>query len=99
MVELARAPDWPGYFGTPAIANPVAGRRAMEAMAQAAADHALRTLEGTLPVKDGDRVAPHVSEIPELREPLGAAARHEREIEAKEDAWLARHRPPRPAAR
>jgi hypothetical protein len=50
-------------------------------------------------VKDGGRVAPHVSEMPELREPLGAAARHEREIEAKEDAWLARHKPPRPAAR
>jgi hypothetical protein len=33
----------------------------MEAVAEAAADHALRALEGTLTVKDGDRVAPHVS--------------------------------------
>jgi creatinine amidohydrolase/Fe(II)-dependent formamide hydrolase-like protein len=92
MVEIARAPDWPGYFGTPAIANREAGRRAMEAMAQAAADHALRALDGTLTVKDGDRVAPHVSEVPELREPLEAAARHEREVEAKEAAWLARYK-------
>jgi len=44
-----------------AVANAQAGRRAMEAVAEAAADHALRALEGTLTVKDGDRVAPHVS--------------------------------------
>jgi hypothetical protein len=69
MVELSRAPDWPGYFGTPAIANPEAGRRAMNAMAQAAVDHALRALDGSLEVKDGDRVAPRVNAVPERRQP------------------------------
>jgi creatinine amidohydrolase/Fe(II)-dependent formamide hydrolase-like protein len=93
MVELARAPDWPGYFGTPAIASPEAGRRAMEGMADAAVDHALRALDGTLELKDGDRVAARVSGVPELQRPLDAAARHEREVEAKEAAWLARRKP------
>ena len=36
LVTLARKPGWPGYFGTPAIANADAGRRKMDGLAAAA---------------------------------------------------------------
>ena len=49
LVALASKSDWPGYFGTPAIANVAAGRRKMEGLAAAAVDAALRALDGTLP--------------------------------------------------
>jgi len=46
LVTLARQDDWPGYFGTPAIAAIAAGERTMNAMAQAAIDAALKILKG-----------------------------------------------------
>ena len=46
VVAIARRPDWPGYFGTPAIANAAAGSRGMNAIAQSAVDAVRRLLNG-----------------------------------------------------
>lgn len=48
LLPVARQAEWPGYFGTPAIANAAAGRRSMEALAAAAVDATLKALDGTL---------------------------------------------------
>lgn len=46
LVDLARAPAWPGYFGAPALATASMGARAMKAEAAAAIEVALRILDG-----------------------------------------------------
>jgi hypothetical protein len=47
--------DWPGYFGTPAIARVEAGRRKMDGLAAAAVDAALKALDGLLPATAAGR--------------------------------------------
>lgn len=46
LVELAREPDWPGYFGSPRLASASRGARAMEAKAEVASQLALQILDG-----------------------------------------------------
>lgn len=95
LETLARRPDWPGYFGTPAIANPAAGRRAMDALGAAASEAVLKMLDGTL-----DRSAPRVTDLdasdPTFKAIIDASLTHERDVERKESDWLASasHRAP-----
>jgi len=88
LVALAHQPDWPGYFGTPSIANAVAGQRKMEGLAAAAVDAALKALDGTLPataprVVDEDAADPVFARITEM------SLEHDRQVEKSETEWLA----------
>jgi len=91
LTALARHPDWPGYFGTPAIANAAAGRRKMDGLAAAAADAALKALDGTLPAT-APRVADQGAADPVFRAITDASLEHDRLIENKESEWLAASR-------
>jgi creatinine amidohydrolase/Fe(II)-dependent formamide hydrolase-like protein len=90
LVATAQKPGWTGYFGTPAIATPEAGRRAMDAIAQAAVDVVLNVLEGGS--AQGPRVADRPRSDPAFRRVVEGALEHERRIERKQAEWLAKQR-------
>jgi creatinine amidohydrolase/Fe(II)-dependent formamide hydrolase-like protein len=89
LVAIATGDAWSGYFGTPAIANASAGSRAMTAIAQAAADTALKMLDGGTD-QGLPRVAGQVAGEPTLTGVLDRAAEHERRIAQRQSEWLAR---------
>ncbi len=90
LVATAQKPNWSGYFGTPAIATPDAGRRAMNAIAQAAVDVVLNVLDGGS--DRGPRVADRPTSDLAFRRVVEAALEHERQIERKQAEWLAKRR-------
>lgn len=90
LVVAAETPNWPGYFGTPAIANPEAGRRAMAAIAQAAVNVVQKVLDGGS--DEGPRSADRSTAEPAFRRVVEAALEYERQIERKQAEWLARQR-------
>ena len=91
LVPLARRDGWPGYFGTPAIANAAAGRRAMEALSAAAIDAALKFLDGTLPA-DARRVYDDDQTVPIFKRVTEDGLQHDRQVEQRQAAWIARVR-------
>ena len=88
LVALAQKPDWPGYFGTPAIASVEAGRRKMDGLATAAVDAALKAIDGTLPATAG-RVVDQDAADPEFDRVTRASLEHDRQVEKREMDWLA----------
>ncbi|HEY7286464.1 MAG TPA: creatininase family protein [Vicinamibacterales bacterium] len=91
LVTIARKDDWPGYWGTPAIATAAAGARAMNAIAQAAVDVALKTLDGA-PDAALPRVANLMAGDPDVASLVAASLERERQAERRQTDWLARHR-------
>src|SRR5262245_38777463 len=83
LVTLAKQDDWAGYFGTPAIANAAAGARAMNAIAQAAIDAALKVLNGA-PDAALPRVARLLAGDPDVQKILTTSIEHERQIERRQ---------------
>jgi len=88
LVALAQKPDWPGYFGTPAIANVEAGRRKMDGLAAAAVDAALKALDGLLPATPA-RVVDQDAADPVFERVTQASLEHDRQVEKTEGDWLA----------
>ena len=91
LVTIAKGDGWPGYWGTPAIASAEAGRRGMQAIADAAVQIALRVLEGA-PDSALPRVADGMND-PDVRRIMDAVLAHERENERRQAEWLAKQRP------
>ena len=89
LIALATQPDWPGYFGTPAIGTAAAGARVMNAIAQATIDAALKTLDGASDTTF-TRMSSQDAEDPDVKKIVDVSLEHERLIEARESAWLAR---------
>jgi creatinine amidohydrolase len=81
--RLGRAPDWPGYFGSPRLASAARGVRVFEACAGNAVGAALKILDGldhgSLP-----RYADRVGADPAAENSLA----YERQVEAKQKNWL-----------
>ena len=98
LAALAGKPDWPGYFGTPAIANVEAGRRKMEGLAAAAVDAALKALDGSLPA-DAPRVVDQDAADPVFARITDASLEHDRQVEKNEMDWLAAASHPRGAVK
>jgi creatinine amidohydrolase/Fe(II)-dependent formamide hydrolase-like protein len=86
---LARKDDWPGYFGTPAIANAAAGRRSMDALAAAAIDVVVKTLDGA-PTSRLARVWDRLAADPDVKPVIDASLEHDRQVERKQLEWLGR---------
>ena len=91
LVALAKKDDWTGYFGTPAIATAAAGARAMNAIAQAAIDAALKVLDGA-PDASFPRVAGLLANDPDVQRLLRTSVEHEQQIERRQNDWLGRNR-------
>src|SRR5262245_29929396 len=88
---LAARSDWPGYFGTPAIANAAAGSRAMGAIARAAIEAALKILDG-VPDSALPRVADVMAADPDIKAIIEASLEHDRQVERRQTEWLSRQR-------
>lgn len=89
ILTIASRPEWAGYFGAPRHATAAYGARHWRAVTDWYVDLALRILDGfdytELPRRgDMARTNPVNMEIDR------AALEREREIEAKQQAWLAR---------
>jgi len=87
LVALAHKSDWPGYFGTPAIANATAGQRKMDGLAAAAVEAAMKALNGTLPATT-PRVVDQEAADPVFEQITEASLEHDRQIEKREADWL-----------
>jgi creatinine amidohydrolase/Fe(II)-dependent formamide hydrolase-like protein len=87
LVALAQKPDWPGYFGTPAIAGVEAGRRKMDGLAAAAVEAALEAIDGTLPAA-ASRVVDESAADPAFSRVTRASLEHDRQVEKTEMDWL-----------
>lgn len=91
LIRLARASDWPGYFGAPRYATAAIGRAILDAERADRIAVALRILDGaderTMP-RTGDR-----SSVPGIGVVRDSSAKRHAELEARQQAWLARRRP------
>jgi creatinine amidohydrolase/Fe(II)-dependent formamide hydrolase-like protein len=87
LPALAQQASWPGYFGTPAIANAKAGQRKMEGLAAAAIDATLQMLAVALPTT-APRVVDQDAADPTFKQITDASLEHDRLVEKKETDWL-----------
>ena len=87
LIRIAKAPDWPGYFGSPRLATSTKGAAMVEHRSKLLIELALRILDGydwtTLPTR-ADRGANDPA-FRELRENTDARAEKERLIQ---EEWI-----------
>jgi creatinine amidohydrolase len=90
LTRLARAPEWPGYFGSPRLVTAASGARSFASAVKTAIDHALKILDGS-----DERQFPRVGDLASKSAPnIGIdkdAIARELEIEKKQQAWLRTH--------
>lgn len=90
LVQLARAPGWPGYFGSPRLATAARGARIAGEEAKVYIEYALKILDGS-----DERLIPRYSDLAAKSAPNVAidrdALEHEREIYRRQQAWLEKH--------
>jgi creatinine amidohydrolase/Fe(II)-dependent formamide hydrolase-like protein len=91
LIASSTKDDWPGYWGTPSIATAAAGARAMGTIAQAAVDTALKILDGA-PDAALTRIADQTAANPDVAKLVGASLEHERQIEQRQNEWIAKNR-------
>lgn len=91
LVRLARAPGWPGYFGSPRLASAARGAQALEGEAKTAIDYALKFLDGM-----DERQILRLGNLAKMS-PINVgidqdAIEREQEIQKKQQAWLQKHK-------
>lgn len=92
LVELARKPDWPGYFGAPRHATAAIGAANEGDMAGAALAFALKVLDGFDPAT-APRYADEIGRGPAIAAIMKDNFAREAAAEARQREWL-RSRPP-----
>jgi creatinine amidohydrolase len=90
LTRIARAPDWPGYFGAPAFANAASGQRSWNDFAQLSVSTALQFVSGTFP--SGPRYTDVVAADSANRAIDSATRTRDRSIEERQRRWLERAR-------
>jgi len=90
LIRMAKAPDWPGYFGSPRLATASYGALAMAAEAKAIAGLALEILDGL-----DERTVKRFSDLATGNEASISIDRdalaRERTIERQQREWLEKH--------
>ncbi|HEX6313805.1 MAG TPA: creatininase family protein [Gemmatimonadaceae bacterium] len=90
LVRLGRAPDWPGYFGSPRLATAALGAAAFR--------HERATIDLALQILDGldERTINRYTAMMSKSEPNTAidrdALERERQVEKRQQAWLQKSR-------
>jgi creatinine amidohydrolase/Fe(II)-dependent formamide hydrolase-like protein len=104
LVEIARRPSWPGYFGAPRHATAAIGAALHARQSAALIDFALQVLDGRDPSRE-QRYAPTMLAIPAAADVVEAVRQHELAVEAAQARWLAQRKleptcaaPPAPSA-
>jgi creatinine amidohydrolase/Fe(II)-dependent formamide hydrolase-like protein len=88
LVELAKRPDWPGYFGSPRLATAARGA-AWTGWIKIQVDYALAILDGADERQTQRRGIGGDDSLGLERDGLA----HEAEVERKQQAWLKAHPP------
>ena len=91
LVRLARAPAWPGYFGSPRLASAARGAQAFDGEAKMAIDYALKILDGL-----DERKILRLGNLAKMS-PINVgidrdAIEQEQEIQKKQQAWLQKNK-------
>lgn len=90
LIRLARAPGWPGYFGSPRLATAARGAQLLVGEANTAIEYALKILDGL-----DERQIPRLVDLASKNAAnVGIdrdAIEREREIQKKQQAWLQKH--------
>ena len=86
LVRIARAPGWPGYFGSPRLAT--AARGASPESANVVIGYALKILDGLDPRQFRTPGDLHRSENPQNVAIDNEALSREREVRLKQEQWL-----------
>jgi len=85
--ETAKAGDWPGYLGSPRLANAELGARIWKGLSGAATAHALQILDGADPTKFA-RFSDYMEDYELFAGWIRASETRDAELEAKQRAWL-----------
>jgi creatinine amidohydrolase len=91
LVRLARAPGWPGYFGSPRLATAARGAQALDGEAKTAIDYALKILDGL-----DERQILRIGNLAKMS-PINVgidrdAIVQKQEIQNKQQAWLQKNK-------
>lgn len=88
LYSLAAQPDWPGYYGSPRQASAALGRAVMTSCAAKLAKVSQQILDGL----DPSTLARFFDQL-DPRDAIGDKAEraHDRELAAKQAAWLSKH--------
>ena len=91
LVRLARAPGWPGYFGSPRLATAAGGAQAFDGAAKTAIDYALKILDGL-----DERQILRIGNLAKMS-PVNVgidrdAIEKEQETQKKQQAWLQKNK-------
>jgi hypothetical protein len=92
LVELARKPDWPGYFGAPRHATAAIGAAGERDTADAALAFALRVLDGLDPAT-APRYADAIAQDPAVAAIMKDTFAREAAAAARQQDWLRGRRP------
>jgi creatinine amidohydrolase/Fe(II)-dependent formamide hydrolase-like protein len=87
--SAAKAPDWPGYLGSPRLATAAIGKKIWDSFAAAAIEHMLAVLNGADPAQF-QRYADLLEKNPLYQQWIAATTARDQALEARERAWLAR---------
>jgi hypothetical protein len=90
LIRIARSPDWPGYFGSPRLAEASRAANGWHVAAQQAISLALRILDGLsekTTVRFGDEMRDSQTDV-QLDK---ASLRHKAAIERRQHQWLKCH--------
>lgn len=87
LVAIAREDGWPGYFGSPRLANAAYGAAVWESFSDAAIAMALRILDGYDYSKE-PRYVDVISADAEIAAVNKDALAHDEQMEQKQQAWL-----------
>ena len=85
--DAAKAPDWPGYLGSPRLASAALGKKIWDSFAAAAVEHMLAVLNGADP-SQFQRYADLLEKNPLYQGWIKATTERDEALESKERAWL-----------
>ncbi|MEQ1891312.1 MAG: creatininase family protein [Planctomycetota bacterium] len=86
-IKTAKAADWPGYLGSPRLANADLGGRIWRGLSGAALAHSLQILDGADPAQFA-RFSDYLDKNEHYAEWIRAANARDAELQAKQNAWL-----------
>lgn len=92
LVELARKPDWPGYFGAPRYATAAMGAAHERDAEGAVVAFALKVLDGFDP-STAARYSRDILQLPAIAAIVQDALAREAASEARQQEWLRAHAP------
>jgi creatinine amidohydrolase/Fe(II)-dependent formamide hydrolase-like protein len=90
LVQIARQPEWPGYFGAPKYASAAQGADEFRAFTEAAAALALKIIDG-FDYRTLKQYADLVTSDPAVAAVVSNSLAEEDRLKKQQEAWLQKH--------